>query len=74
MKQFKIVVKKHPDLYVAYPLGMGGVVAGQGDAYEAALADVRSTIRFDMETIGPENSEIDPPFLEACIAEAGVPG
>ncbi len=40
MKQFKIVVEKHPDTYVAYPLGLKGVVVGQGDTYEAALADV----------------------------------
>jgi len=31
MKQFKIVVERHSDTYVAYPLGMKGVVVGQGD-------------------------------------------
>ena len=31
MKQYKIVVEKHPDGYVAYPLGIKGVVVGQGD-------------------------------------------
>jgi hypothetical protein len=31
MKQFKIVVEKHPDIYVAYPLGIKGVVVGQGE-------------------------------------------
>ncbi len=30
-KQFKVVVEKHPDGYVAYPLGLKGVVVGQGD-------------------------------------------
>ncbi len=40
MKHFKIVVEKHPDTYVAYPLSLKGVVVGQGDTYEAALADV----------------------------------
>jgi predicted RNase H-like HicB family nuclease len=73
MKQFKIVVEKHPDTYVAYPLGLKGVVVGQGDTYEAALADVKSAIRFHIETFGPETLEIDPPILEAFIAEAGVP-
>ncbi len=72
MKQFKIVVEKHPDIYVAYPLGLKGVVVGQGDTYEAALADVRSAIKFHIETFGPEAGEIDPPILEAFIAEAGV--
>ena len=53
MKQFKIVVEKHADAYVAYPLGMKGVVVGQGDTYETALADVKSAIKFHFETFGP---------------------
>jgi len=73
MKQFKIVVEKHPDTYVAYPLGLKGVVVGQGKTYESALADVKSAIQFHIETFGPETLEIDPPILEAFIAEAGVP-
>ncbi|RPI00694.1 MAG: type II toxin-antitoxin system HicB family antitoxin [Zetaproteobacteria bacterium] len=72
MKQFKIVVEKHPDTYVAYPLGLKGVVVGQGATYEDALADVKSAIRFHLETFGAEAVEIDPPVLEAFIAEAGV--
>jgi predicted RNase H-like HicB family nuclease len=72
MKQFKIVVEKHPDTYVAYPLGLKGVVVGQGETYDAALTDVRSAIQFHVETFGTEAVEIDPPILEAFIAEAGV--
>jgi predicted RNase H-like HicB family nuclease len=73
MKQFKVVVEKHPDTYVAYPLGLKGVVVGQGDTYEAALTDVKSAIKFHIETFGPEQIDVDPPILEAFIAEAGVP-
>ena len=73
MKQFKIVVEKHPDTYVAYPLGLKGVVVGQGESYESTLADVKSAIQFHIETFGPEALEIDPPILEAFIAEAGIP-
>jgi predicted RNase H-like HicB family nuclease len=51
-KPFKIVVEKHADGYVAYPLGVQGVVVGQGDTYEDALADVKSAIRFHIETFG----------------------
>ena len=72
MKILKIVVEKHPDVYVAYPLGLKGVVIGQGDTYEAALEDVRSAIQFHLETFGPEALEVDPPILEAFVAEAGV--
>ena len=28
MKQYKIIVEKHPDGYVAYPLGLKGVAVG----------------------------------------------
>ncbi|HLF03943.1 MAG TPA: type II toxin-antitoxin system HicB family antitoxin, partial [Dehalococcoidia bacterium] len=52
-RAFKIIVEKHADGYVAYPLGIKGVVVGQGDTYEEALADVRSAIRFHIETFGP---------------------
>lgn len=72
MRQIKIVVEKHPDVYVAYPLGLKGVVIGQGDTYEAALSDVRSAIQFHLETFGPDALEVDPPVLEAFVAEIGV--
>jgi predicted RNase H-like HicB family nuclease len=72
MKHVKIVVEKHPDVYVAYPLGLKGVVVGQGDTYEAALADVKSAIQFHLESFGPEALEVDPPILEAFVAEARV--
>jgi predicted RNase H-like HicB family nuclease len=54
MKHFKVVVEKHSDGYVAYPLGLRGVVVGQGDTYEEALADVKSAIRFHIETFGQD--------------------
>ncbi len=72
MRQYKIIVEKHPDGYVAYPLGLKGVVVGQGDTYEEALADVKSAIRFHIESFGEEVLEVEPPILEAFVAEAGV--
>jgi predicted RNase H-like HicB family nuclease len=72
LKQFKIIVEKHPDGYVAYPLGLKGVVVGEGDTYEEALADVKSAIKFHIETFGQEVLEVEPPVLEAFVAEAGV--
>lgn len=72
MKQFKIVVEKHPDGYVAYPLGLKGIVVGEGETYEEALADVKSAIRFHIETFGLDMLEVDSPVLEAFVAEAGV--
>lgn len=72
MKQYKIIVEKHPDGFVAYPLGMKGVVVGQGDTYEEALSDVKSAIKFHIETFGKEVLDIDPPVLEAFVTEAGI--
>ena len=72
MTQYKIIVEKHTDGYVAYPLGLKGVVVGQGDTYEEALSDVKSAIRFHIESFGKEVLDVDPPILEAFVAEAGV--
>ena len=69
MRQLKIIVEKPPDGYVAYPLGMKGVVVGEGDTYEAAVADVRSAIKFHIETFGDDAFETDSPVLEAFVAE-----
>lgn len=69
-RSVKIIVEKHPDGYVAYPMGLKGVVVGEGDSYEEALADVKSAIRFHVETFGPEVIPDDLPVLEAFIAEA----
>ncbi len=52
MKSIKIIIEKHSDGYVAYPLGLKGVVVGEGDSYEEALADVKSAISFHIETFG----------------------
>jgi predicted RNase H-like HicB family nuclease len=65
-------VEKHSDGYVAYPLGLKGVVVGQGDSYEEALSDVKSAIRFHIETFGEEALDVEPPILEAFVAETGI--
>lgn len=72
MKQIKVIVEKHPEGYVAYPLGLKGVVVGEGDTYEEALADVKSAIQFHIDTFGSEVLETESPVLEAFVAETGV--
>jgi predicted RNase H-like HicB family nuclease len=69
MKPLKLVVEKHPDGYVAYPLGHKGVVVGEGDTYQEALADCQSALRFHIETFGRDALEEDSTVLEAFIAE-----
>jgi len=53
MKHFKVVVEHHEDGYVAYPVGLSGVIVGQGDTFDDAVADVRAAIQFHLETFGP---------------------
>ena len=65
-------MEKHPEGYVAYPLGIKGVVVGEGDTYEEALLNVKSAIRFHLDTFGPDVLEIEPPIIEAFVAEAGI--
>jgi predicted RNase H-like HicB family nuclease len=70
MRTFKVVVEKHVDGYVAYPLGIRGGVVGQGASYDEALAHVTSAIRFHLETFGTSEIDDDPEILEAFVAEA----
>jgi predicted RNase H-like HicB family nuclease len=72
MKSIKIIVEKHSDGYIAYPLGLQGVVVGEGDTYEDALNDVRSAIAFHVETFGESVLESDSSVLEAFVVEAMV--
>jgi predicted RNase H-like HicB family nuclease len=72
VRQIKVVVEKHPDGYVAYPLGLKGVVVGQGETYEQVLSDIKSAIRFHIETFGKEVLEVEPRTIEVFVAETGV--
>ena len=54
MRNLRILVEHHQDGYVAYPVGLKGVVVGAGDTAEAALADVRSALQFHVESFGED--------------------
>lgn len=71
-QQFKVVVEKHPDGYIAYPLGLKGVIVSEGNTYEEALKNVKSAIKFHIKTFGDDVIEKDEPVLEAFVAEARV--
>ena len=70
MQNFKIIIEKHSDGYVAYPVGFKGVIVGEGDTYEQALSDVKSAIKFHIETFGAESAEEE--YSEVFTAEVGV--
>jgi predicted RNase H-like HicB family nuclease len=63
MTQLKFIIEQHADGYVAYPLGLQGVVVGEGDTYDDALADAKSAAKFHIQTFGKDAFGGD--FLEA---------
>ena len=71
-QRYKIVVERHPEGYVAYPLGLKGVVVGEGETADEAIADVRSAIAFHIETFGDEAVEAEAPVLDAFVTETDL--
>ncbi len=71
-RNVKIIVEKHADCYVAYPVGLQGVVVAEGETYEEALADARSAIEFHIETFGREVLDEQDQASEVFVAEMAV--
>jgi len=72
-KRLKLVIERTEDGYIAYPLGLKGVVVAQGDSYQEALREVQSAVRFHIETFGSEVLEEAQGAEEVFIAETEVP-
>ena len=53
-RRFKIIVQRSEEGYVAYPLGLKGVVVSDGDTFEDVLDNIKSAIAFHIETFGDE--------------------
>ncbi len=77
LHQLKIIIEKHEDGYVGYPLGFTrGAIVGQGDTYAEALKDTESAIVFFIEYYGKkkiiehidESSSLDVYIAEAAFA------
>ena len=72
-RQIKIIVEKHPDTYIAYPLGIKGSCVGQGETYEEALDCVKEMLVSHIEAVGSGVFEDDDsPVQEAFVAETRV--
>lgn len=71
-REVKIIVEQHPDGFVAYPVGLRGVIVGQGDTREDALADVTSAIEFHVETFGTGDLEPEEPLLDVFLADTSI--
>ncbi|MCC6743087.1 MAG: type II toxin-antitoxin system HicB family antitoxin [Acidobacteria bacterium] len=68
----KIIVEKHPDGFVAYPVGLRGIIVGQGETREEALTDVTSAIEFHIETFGMAELESEDPVLDVFVADTQI--
>jgi len=68
----KVVVEKHKDGYVACPIRLRGVVVGQGDTYDAALADITSASAFHVDTFGREVLKSARQAVDVFVGEARV--
>ena len=64
MTQLKFIIEQHADGFLAYPLGLHGVVVGEGATYDEALADAKSAAKFHIETFGTDAFPSDTRFLE----------
>ncbi len=53
-RRFKVIVERTEDGYVAYPIGLHGVVVSDGETFEEALGNLKSAIAFHTETFGIE--------------------
>ena len=71
-RRIKVIVQKTEDGYVAYPLGVKGIVVGDGDTFEEALEDIKSAINFHLETFGGEVLEQITAAEDIYITEAEV--
>ena len=72
MTQLKFIIERHADGFVAYPLGLQGVVVGEGDSYDEALADAKSAAKFHITTFGSNAFPSDSPLLDAFLVEEGL--
>ena len=72
MTPLKFVIEQHADGFLAYPLGLNGVVVGEGATSVEALADAQSAAKFHIETFGADAFPVDSPILDAFIVDAGI--
>jgi predicted RNase H-like HicB family nuclease len=70
--QLKFIIEQHADGFIAYPLGLQGVVVGEGNTYDEALADAKSAAKFHIETFGADALPNESPLLDAFIVDAGI--
>jgi len=71
-KRFKVIIQRTPEGYVAYPLGLKGVVVSDGDTFEEALENIRKAIAFHIETFWEDVLDGIAAPEDLTVAEAEV--
>ena len=71
-RRIKLVIERTEEGYVAYPLGLKGVIVAQGDSYDEAIQQVQSAVRFHVETFGEDVLEEALEAEEVFLAETEV--
>jgi predicted RNase H-like HicB family nuclease len=61
LKSINVIIEKHPEGYVAYLLGLSGVLLSKGNTYQEALENIKFTIKFHLENFRKET------FQDECI-------
>ena len=51
-RRFKVIVERTEDGYVAYSIGLRGVVVSDGGTFEEALDNVKSAVAFHIQDSG----------------------
>lgn len=72
MRQIKIIVEKHTQGYSAYPIGFKGIVVGDGNTFEEALANMKSELPLCAQAFGEELRASQAPILDVFVTEAEV--
>ena len=67
-RRVKVIIQKSEEGYVAYPLGVKGVVVSDGDTFEEALENIKSAINFHLETFGDEVLEQITAAEDICLS------
>jgi predicted RNase H-like HicB family nuclease len=65
----RFIVEHHSNGFIAYPIGIQGMAAGQGKTYDEALENAKSALKFHIETFGEDVLKSDSLIIEAKIEE-----
>lgn len=57
---------------MSHPLGLKGVVVGEGASYEVALADAESAARFHIESFGTDAFDTEGDVQAAYVVQGDV--